>query len=187
MIELTVAGLSVDPVSKSPILVLRTKSGLFILPVWIGPGEAVSISLALQKLEVPRPLTHDLLLSTIKALDYSLKSVQIVRVEDGVFFAQLELAQGSKTVLVDCRPSDAVAAALRVGAPMYASREVIDEAGIEYPAGIQHTVPVSGGDGAIAMMLPDDEPSGLTNSDDELGSADSDLLVYMDPESKYKM
>ena len=118
MTELNVAGLSMDPVSKSPILVLRTTSGLFILPIWIGPSEAVSISLALQEVDVPRPLTHDLLLSAVEAVGYLLKSIQIIRCEEGVFYAQLELSKGSRTVLVDCRPSDAVAVALRAQAPI---------------------------------------------------------------------
>ena len=183
MIELTVAGLSIDPVNKSPILVLRTDSGLFILPIWIGPGEAVSISLALQEMDVPRPLTHDLLLATITELGCVVKSAQIVGVEDGVFYALLEVVQGSKTVLLDCRPSDAVAMALRANAPLYASREVMDEAGIEYPAEAQQTVPVSGGDGAIAMILPDQDFS----LEDEAGNQDSEILANMDPESKYKM
>ncbi len=186
MIELSVAGISIDPVSKSPILVLRAQSGLFILPIWIGPSEAVSISLALQKLEVPRPLTHDLLLSTVEALGYLLKSVQIIRVEDGVFFAQLELTRENKTVLVDCRPSDAVAIALRAQAPLFASREVMAEAGLEYPDAEQQTVPVSGGDGAVAMILPDQELDAMAD-DEDFDQEINDILANMDPESKYKM
>lgn len=184
MVELNVAGLSMDPVSKSPILVLRTISQKHILPIWIGPSEAVSISLALQEIEVPRPLTHDLLLSTVETVGYALKSVQIVRVEEGVFYAQIELSKENKTCLVDCRPSDAVALALRAQAPILASREVMDEAGLEYPKDQHQPVAVSAGDGAIAMLAPDHDFGDLDeDSDTEL----SDILAGMDPESKYKM
>ena len=195
MTELNVAGLSMDPVSKSPILVLRTTSGLFILPIWIGPSEAVSISLALQEVDVPRPLTHDLLLSSVEALGYLLKAARIVRCEEGVFFAELELVKGSKTVLVDCRPSDAVAVALRAQAPILATPEVMNDAGLEYPKSQHQPVLVSAGDGAVAMIAPDHDFSNGNESPgnlgdglaDELESEVKEALANMDPESKYKM
>jgi len=188
MTELTVAGLSMDPVSKSPILVLRTTSQLFILPIWIGPSEAVSISLALQEIEVPRPLTHDLLLSTIETLGYLLKSARIVRVEDGVFYAQLELSKENETNLVDCRPSDAVALAIRAQAPILATEQVMDEASLEYPKDQHQPVPVSAGDGAIAMIAPEHDFSRTGEKPDpELSDSSADALADMDPESKYKM
>ncbi len=178
MVELSVAGLSMDPVSKSPILVLRTISQKHILPIWIGPSEAVSISLALQEIKVPRPLTHDLLLSAVEAVGYQLKSVQLVKVDDGVFYAQLELSKENQTSLVDCRPSDAVALALRAQAPILASKEVMDEAALEYPKDQHQPVAVSAGDGAIAMLAPDHEFDDLDeNSDTEM----SDILAGMDP------
>ena len=187
MIELNVAGLSMDPVSKSPILVLRTTSGLFILPIWIGPSEAVSISLALQEVEVPRPLTHDLLLSTIEDVGYRLKSAQIVKCEEGVFYAQLELAKDNKTVLVDCRPSDAVAVALRAQAPILASQAVMDDSGLEYPKDRHQPVPVSAGDGAIAMISAEHDFSDGGELGGDFDGEVNDTLANMDPESKYKM
>lgn len=195
MIELKVSGMSLDPASKSLILVLRTTSGLHILPLWIGPSEAVSISLALQDIDVPRPLTHDLFLSTIESLGYLLKSIKIINIEDGIFYAQLELTKGSKTNLIDCRPSDAVALAIRAQAPILATQDVMDKAGLEYPKDQKQVVPVSAGDGAIAMISPEHDFSILagkryspqTVASEALNNEVAEALANMDPESKYKM
>lgn len=187
MTEFNVAGLSMDPVSKAPILVLRTISGLHILPIWIGPSEAVSISLALQEVDVPRPLTHDLLLSTIESTGYLLKSIQIIKVDEGIFYAQLELTKDSETNLIDCRPSDAVALAIRAHAPILATKNVMDEAALEYPKEQNQPVPVSAGDGAIAMIASDHDFSDLAKEQSSLETDGPKSLVDMDPESKNKM
>ena len=152
-IKLQVAGLSLDPLTKSPVLVLSTQDNAYLLPVWIGSSEAISISLILQGTEVPRPMTHDLLLSAVEAFGFVVKSVQIPRVEDGVFYAAVELTNGKDVHLLDSRPSDAVALALRVGAPIFTSQQVIDDAGFEFPDDDDNpSVPVTAGDGGIAML-----------------------------------
>ena len=191
MIKLQVAGLSLDPVSKSPILVLCTNNNSHILPIWVGSSEAVSISLALQSSEAPRPLTHDLFLSMVKAVGYSLDSVQILRVDEGIFYASVELKNGSVTHKLDSRPSDAVALALRAGAPIFTTQMVIDEVGFKFPEGDDNpAVPVTAGDGAIMVLSDDQNVLGLEHfgqPDTSFEKKVADLLAAMDPESKYKM
>ena len=201
-IKLQVAGLSLDPTSKSPILVLCTENNSHILPVWIGSSEAIAISLVLQGAEVPRPLTHDLLLNMVEVLGFIVKSVQIPRVEDGVFYALIELANAKEVHLLDCRPSDAVALALRVGAPIFTKQQVIDEAGVEFPEDEDSSsVPVTAGDGGTAVLAEEhelEEPfQGIAQEAAELQDILkpkghlkkelAELLEKMDPESKYKM
>ena len=101
-----------------------------------------------------------------------------------MFYAQLELSKASETSLVDCRPSDAVALAIRAQAPIFATQEVMDEAGLEYPKDQHQSVPVSAGDGAIAMLAPEQD---LSKAGDESEPGFSGELANMDPESKYKM
>ena len=83
---MTVAGISVDPESKSPILLLRVKGENRMLPVWIGPSEAGAISVALNRVPMPRPLTHDLMLTTLRSLNVMLTAARIIAVREGTFF-----------------------------------------------------------------------------------------------------
>lgn len=188
MIDLVVAGLSLDPVNKSPILVLCTKDNKHVLPIWIGPSEAVAISLALQDITVPRPLTHDLLLTAITSLGFTLKAIHISSVDDGVFYADLELNSSGTTQMLDCRPSDAAVLAIRAKVPIYTTVEVIEEAGFDYPDNPDGlAVPVTAGDGAIAVLAADEILSTLTDTDNDIDTDASDMLADMIPESKYKM
>ena len=182
-IKLQVAGLSLDPVSKSPILVLSTEDNSHILPIWIGSSEAVSISLALQHSEVPRPLTHDLLLNMLEVLGFMVKSAQISRVDEGVFYALVELTNGKELHALDCRPSDAVALALRVGAPISTTQQVIDEAGFEFSDDDENiSVPVRAGDGGIAMLAEEFDPANLADPANFADPADpADPANFADP------
>ena len=130
MRALEVVGVRVEMPSNNPIVLLRdTESGKF-LPIWVGAGEASAIALAQQGVVPPRPLTHDLLLDVISSLGASLSEVRITALRDGVFYAELGLNDG---VDVSARPSDAIALALRTGAPILAAVEVIEAAGIDLP------------------------------------------------------
>lgn len=126
-----VNGISIDSESKAPVLVLRVKDGSRILPIWIGPAEAGAISAVLSNMPMPRPLTHDLMSSLLHTLNISLSSVRIAAVRDGVFYAELNLLNQGFPLTIDCRPSDAVALALRVKAPIYSEEAVLREAGRE--------------------------------------------------------
>lgn len=125
MVELHVAGLSVDEASKSPILVLRHEQSGQIIPIWIGAMEAMSISFALNDNKSPRPLTHDLLLNTIAAMRGELIRIEINDLKEGTFMSELIVAVGSKPIRIDCRPSDAVALAVRARVPVMIHQNIL--------------------------------------------------------------
>ena len=104
------------------------------LPVWIGPSEADSIAMKLRNITLPRPMTHDLLHSIIvEDLDTSVTRVIVSRLEQTTFYAQIVLQRNGTTIERDCRPSDGIALAVRTGSPIYASEDVVAEAGIDHP------------------------------------------------------
>lgn len=118
MLEMRVVGLGLDAVSKSPIVHLRQVDGEASLSILVGAMEALSISLVLNGERIPRPLTHDLLLAALKALRAKLSDVEICDLRDGVYYAALNIRMADKVIRLDSRPSDAVALALRAGAPI---------------------------------------------------------------------
>lgn len=128
MVEMRVFGLTIDPQTKTPIVVLREVEGETVLPVWVGAMEAMAVSLVLNKESLPRPLTHDLLLMALKALKAGLVKVEITDLTDGVFFALLVLQSPGGLVRVDCRPSDAIALAMRAEAPIMVNEDVLRRA-----------------------------------------------------------
>lgn len=122
-----VVGVRVEMPTNSPIVLVRGGAANLHLPIWIGPNEAAAIAMALQGVSAPRPLTHDLFAATLGQLGRPLRQVRITRLADGVFYGELVLDE----VVVDARPSDAIALALRVGAPILVAEEVLAEAGVE--------------------------------------------------------
>jgi uncharacterized protein len=122
-----VVGVRVEMPSNSPIVLVRPITGGALLPIWIGPNEAAAIAMAQQGVVAPRPLTHDLFVATMVHLGAPLRSVRIVRLHEGIFFAELDFDDGS----VDARPSDAIALALRAGVPILVAEEVLAEAGVD--------------------------------------------------------
>ena len=125
-----VVGVRVEMPSNQPIVLLKEVDGIRYLPIWVGATEATAIAFAQQGLNPPRPLTHDLLKTVIGELGSKVESVQVTHLADGVFFAKILLEKG---IEVSARPSDAVALALRSGAPIFATEEVFLSAGIEIP------------------------------------------------------
>ncbi|MBU4555533.1 MAG: bifunctional nuclease family protein [Actinobacteria bacterium] len=135
MIHVRIASLSMDSVSNQPVILLRPVEepegeGRF-LPIWIGHPEATSILLALQGVEPPRPMTHDLLAGVLQAVNYVVDRVEITRLEEGTFFAALVLRGDERTVTIDARPSDSIALAVRTGSPIFVAEEVLDAAAVE--------------------------------------------------------
>ena len=212
MREMIVSGISVDPDSKSPVMILRDKAGGRILPIWIGPAEAGAISVAINRVPVPRPLTHDLMLTVLHSLNVALTAVRITAVRGGAFYAEIDLKAHGFPLTIDCRPSDAVALALRAGAPVYAAEGVLDEAGREaHESGLWESEYLLLQDNPFEEFLPgagagmgtdkdtsreEDAPPKLADkgqvktivlsdaeSEDFLGK----LLRALEPESKYKM
>lgn len=116
--------------SNNPIVLLRERDGGRYLPIWVGAVEATAIAYAQQGIVPPRPLTHDLLRDILTALGVTLQEVRITALEDGVFYAVLAFSNGTE---VSARPSDAIALALRVDAPIRGADEVLDAAGIDIP------------------------------------------------------
>jgi bifunctional DNase/RNase len=127
--ELDVIGVRVEMPSNQPILLLREVGGTRALPIFIGASEASAIASAQEGLEPPRPMTHDLMVNVLEALNHRLTEVQITEVDDGTYYAVL-LIDG---VEISARPSDSVALAVRIGCDIYCAEEVLDEAGIEWP------------------------------------------------------
>ncbi|MBP2668417.1 MAG: hypothetical protein H6Q80_619 [Deltaproteobacteria bacterium] len=126
--EMLVAGVTVDPVTKSPIVVLKDRENRCALPIWIGLLEANAIVLALEGVELPRPMTHDLMKAVLETTGNSLRKVEITDIRDNTYYAALHLEGKESRYTVDSRPSDAIALALRFGVPVLVSEEVLEKA-----------------------------------------------------------
>ncbi|MEO8226253.1 MAG: bifunctional nuclease family protein [Gemmatimonadota bacterium] len=131
MLEVTVAHLGLDRTTNTPVVLLREKGGSRVLPIWIGPAEASAIAMELQGLKAQRPLTHDLLKQIIIGLGGQLRRVVISSVKENTYFAELLIRREDHVFQVDARPSDSIALALRLNAPIFTSEALLDESGIE--------------------------------------------------------
>jgi bifunctional DNase/RNase len=125
MIEVVLRAVRVDVGTSTPLLLLEEVGGERVLPIFIGAPEAAAIAYALQGVESPRPMSHDLLGHVISALGAQVFSVEITELVDNTFFANLRLVRSGDEIVVSSRPSDAVALALRVGAPILVSDELM--------------------------------------------------------------
>lgn len=130
MVEMKVAGIALDALSRSPIVLLKDTAERRALPIWIGQAEARAIISALEGEELPRPLTHDLMLNAWKLWGITLTRVIIHSLQDNVFHAVLFLAQGDDVRQLDARPSDAIALALKANVPIWVMEEVVANASI---------------------------------------------------------
>lgn len=128
LIPMSIKGLMLDPVSNSPIVVLKDSDEKFFLPIWVGIFEANAIALQLENVTTPRPMTHDLLRNMIAELDGRVTRVVINDLRDSTFFAQIRVMTGQRTLELDARPSDAIALALRTAAPIFVAQTVLDQA-----------------------------------------------------------
>jgi bifunctional DNase/RNase len=133
MQEMVIYGVSFDMVGKQPIVLLKTVDSNRFLPIWIGHPEAAAILMKLQGASTPRPMTHDLLCDMLGELDARCTKVSVTELRDNTFFASITLAvDGGTEVEIDSRPSDALAIAVRSGAPIFAAEDVIAESAIEF-------------------------------------------------------
>ena len=126
-----VVGVRVELPTNTPILLLREREGTRYLPIWIGTPEATAIALALEGIETARPLTHDLMKTLLDVLGADIERVDVTSLDSGTFFADLVIESDGEELTISSRPSDAIALATRAGAPVFASRALLDEAGIE--------------------------------------------------------
>ena len=127
-LEMKVKGLALDPLSNMPMIILRDEEEKRSLPIWVGLFEANAIALELEKIATPRPMTHDLIKNILESLDAKVAKVVVNDLKENTFFATIHLQVGDSEVTVDSRPSDAIALALRVAAPIFVEEEVVRKA-----------------------------------------------------------
>ena len=127
---MTVEGLSLDPATKTPIVVLRDADNKIALPIWIGLLEATAIATELENIELVRPMTHDLLCSIIEQLQTTVEAVEVSDLKENTFFATIHLKAGDREISIDSRPSDALALAIRAKCPIYVAKKVLEQSSI---------------------------------------------------------
>lgn len=130
MVEMTIDSIRVSLMNYQRVVILKEKMADRYLPIWIGPAEADAIAVKLQGVSVPRPLTHDLLRSVIDALGATINSVIVTDLKNDTFYAKIALNVDGGQIEIDARPSDALALAVRVEAPIYVEESVLERAGI---------------------------------------------------------
>ena len=139
MQEMVIYGVSFDMVGKQPIVLLKTVEGNKFLPIWIGHPEAAAILMKLQGASTPRPMTHDLVCDMLGELDAKCTQVSVTELRENTFFASITIQANGRELEIDSRPSDALALAVRSGAPIYAAEEVIAESAIEFEHEVEDT------------------------------------------------
>ena len=128
LIEMSIKGLMVDPITNMPIVILKDKEGDRVLPIWVGIFEANAIALQIENIATPRPMTHDLLRNIITDLDGRVDRVVVSDLKENTFYAIVHLTVRGERIAVDARPSDAIALALRTRAPILVEETVIENA-----------------------------------------------------------
>ncbi len=131
MVELSLVGVRVELPSNQPIVLLKEATGERYLPIWIGAVEATAIAFALQGIQTPRPMTHDLMRDLLTETGVEVERIVINDLIDQTFYALIRLQANGGTAEVSSRPSDAIALAVRISAPIFADESVLDQAGIE--------------------------------------------------------
>jgi uncharacterized protein len=126
-IEFKIKGLMMDPLTNSPIVVLQEASSDTLLPIWVGIFEANAIALQIEKVDTPRPMTHDLIKGLLNHLDVKVTKIVVTELKDNTFYALIFLNAGGKVITVDSRPSDAIALALRTDSPIYVTDDVLSK------------------------------------------------------------
>jgi bifunctional DNase/RNase len=142
---MSVGGLTVDPVTKTPIVVLRDADNKLNLPIWIGLLEATAMATEIEGIKMARPMTHDLLRSTLAALGATVESVEVNDLRENTYFALVHLRHGDRSLMIDARPSDAIALALRTRCPIYVAKAVLEQSSVLQQAeeGRSRTSPTS--------------------------------------------
>ncbi|MGH9360249.1 MAG: bifunctional nuclease family protein [Terriglobia bacterium] len=124
-VEMKIRGLMMDPVTNMPIVILRDSGGSAVLPIWVGIYEANAIALEIEKVNTPRPMTHDLIRNLLLGLETHVNKVVVNDLRDDTFFAVIWLERDGQNISIDSRPSDALALALRVDCPIYVEDGVL--------------------------------------------------------------
>jgi len=124
-VEMKIRGLMMDPVTNTPIVILKDLNGNAVLPIWVGVYEANAIALEIEKVATPRPMTHDLIRNLLFGLEAGVKKIVVSELKDDTFFAVIWLERNGEMISVDSRPSDALAIALRLDCPIYVEETVL--------------------------------------------------------------
>jgi bifunctional DNase/RNase len=159
-IEMYVGGLVLDPNTQAPVVILKDEEGKYILPIWIGIAEATSIASAIKQVAMARPLTHDLMHEIFLQTDVKVQRVFITELKESTYFAELTISRGDRVMLIDARPSDAIAIALRESAPIFVTKSVLEQS--------KNTLQI---EQAEPMARP---PESVIDEKDEASSAQSD-------------
>lgn len=123
--EFKIKGLMMDPITNSPIVILQDVERNTLLPIWVGIFEANAIALQIERVDTPRPMTHDLLKNVLNHFDAEVERIVVTELKDNTFYAVIHLLRGGRPMVIDSRPSDAIALALRTDAPIFVTEEVI--------------------------------------------------------------
>ena len=126
--EMKVTGIAIDPFTNSPIVILKSEDGTDVLPIWVGFMEASSIAMELEKTPRARPITHDLIKNIFDHTNFKLSKIEVTDLKDNTFYANIYLQNNGKEHIFDARPSDAIAIAIRTGAPIFVNEKVIESA-----------------------------------------------------------
>lgn len=126
MVKMEIKGLLMDPVSNMPVVILRDQNDGAFLPIWVGIFEANAIAIEMEKIQAPRPMTHDLLHNVLSELGVRVDRIVVNELKDNTFFARIHLSRGGERWTVDSRPSDAIALALRAGAEIFVEEDVLE-------------------------------------------------------------
>jgi len=161
--EVRVANLGLDRTNNTPVVILRESDGDRVLPIWIGPAEASAIAMELAGVKSSRPLTHDLLKQVIVGLGAELRKIVITAVKDSTYYAELHLYRGDQVIQIDARPSDSIALALRLQAPILTADELLQHTVIE----TTDTIGEGQAGGAAGPMDADTLKTYLQNLDPE--------------------
>jgi uncharacterized protein len=124
-VEMKIRGLMMDPVTNMPIVVLKDVGGQAILPIWVGVYEANAIALEIEKVQTPRPMTHDLLKNVLLGLEVRVQKIIVSELKDDTFYALICVERGGELMTIDSRPSDALALALRMDCPIFVNDQVL--------------------------------------------------------------
>jgi bifunctional DNase/RNase len=128
LLEMKVFGLTIDPYMNAPIVILKDLEEKYALPIWIGLLEASAIAMELEKIQLSRPMTHDLIKEIFKNMDVSVKRIEVNDLKDNVYYATLHIVTSDSTLFkIDARPSDAIALALRTRSPIFVDTRVLDK------------------------------------------------------------
>ena len=124
-IEMKIRGLMMDPITRMPVVILKDAANGAVLPIWVGVYEANAIALEIEKVQTPRPMTHDLLRNMLFGLDASVSKIVVTELKDDTFYAKIALERNGSQFTIDARPSDALALALRTDAPIFVEEEIL--------------------------------------------------------------